>query len=443
VATASIWATPSTCATSTPSGDVHAATLYGQARLLWRGEPELPDTPAADALRRRLRDEQLQLAEAQLASTIDAGAPNEAVAELGALVAAEPLNERLWELRILALYRSGRPTDALRAYGEVRTLLAEQIGVEPGPALRQLEAAILDHAVPAGPLPDASRATASPPRASGFTYARAGGTHIAHRTYGHGDPPVLLLNPGLISIDSHLDEPHLARAIAQLADGRRVVAFDPRGIGLSDRTQPPHTITIDDWVEDAVAVLDDTGIDAAHVFAGGHGGSLAMALAHAHPARVRSLTMVNPFARFTAADDYPFGFDATAFADVQERMQTTDPRPGVDALTLISPSVAADPDYREWWNAAGRRAASPVAAAALVTTMARADLRAIVAHVSAPTLLLVRRGCPVYDTGHADYLVAHLPDVRIEEHHDVNDPWWLGDTGFLLDAFARFLAPRR
>jgi DNA-binding SARP family transcriptional activator len=122
-----------------------AASLFGQARELWRGEPELPDTFAGAALRRRLHDQRLALAIAHLAALIDAGAPDQAVTDLGELVAAEPRNERLWELRTLALYRSGRPTEALLAYDRLRSVLAEEVGALPGPALRNLEAEILAH----------------------------------------------------------------------------------------------------------------------------------------------------------------------------------------------------------------------------------------------------------------------------------------------------------
>ncbi len=72
--------------------------------------------------------------------------------------------------------------------------------------------------------------------------------------------------------------------------------------------------------------------------------------------------------------------------------------------------------------------------------MARADLRAIVPTITTPTLVLIRRGCPIYDPGHGEYLAAHLPNAAIEQHHDVNDPWWIGDTDFLISAFERFLA---
>jgi DNA-binding SARP family transcriptional activator len=422
-------------------GDVRlAAELLGQARELWRGEPDLPETPHGDVLRRSLAEQRLELAIAHLGLLIEAGAADQAVAELGQMVVAEPLNERLWELRILALYRSGRATEALRAYQHVCTVLADEVGVLPGPALRSLEAAILAHDDLALAGREPTR-TAPTTRLDDIAYARAGETHIAHRTFGTGETPVLLLNPGLISIDTLLDEPHMASAIGRLADRRRVIAFDPRGIGLSDRTQPPETITIDDWVADAVAVLDANGVDSAHVFASGHGGLVAMTFAARHGDRVRSLTMVNAFARFTMADDYPFGMHAETFAAMQNSMQSPDPSPGVDALTLISPSVAADARYREWWDTAGRRAASPAAASALVTTMTRVDVRVELASITAPTLLIIRRGNATYDPGHGEFLAQHLTDVVVERQHDINEPWWIGDTNFIIAAFERFVRP--
>ncbi len=416
-----------------------AAELYGRARGLWRGDLELPDTLGGEALRRTDREQRTELAVAHLGAIIDAGAPEQAVVELGELVATEPFNERLWELRVLALYRSGRPTDALRAIHDVTSILAEQVGVAPGPGLRDLESAILAHdealagtAIPAR--------VAFPTRFSDIGYARAGPTHVAYRCFGTEGAPVLLVNPGMISIDALLDEPHLASGIARLADQRQVVSFDPRGIGLSDRTQPPETITLDDWVDDATAVLDRLGIEATHVFTSGAGGLIALGVAARQPERVRSLTLINPFVRFTTGDGYPHGMPADSSRAIQRGMQSPDPTPGVDSLTLVSPSVAADPDYRAWWDNAGRRAASPATAATLVSTIADVDLRHLLPQVTAPSLVVIRRGCPAYDPGHGEFVAEHLADVTVARQHDINEPWWVGDTNFILTNFERFLA---
>jgi hypothetical protein len=105
--------------------------------------------------------------------------------------------------------------------------------------------------------------------------------------------------------------------------------------------------------------------------------------------------------------------------------------------------VAADPEYRSWWDAAGRRAAGPAAAAALVSMMSAVDLRPLVPTIATPTLLVIRRGCPMYDPGHGEWLAAHLPHATLAQQHDVNDPWWVGDTSFILAAFERFLAGQK
>ena len=315
-------------------------------------------------------------------------------------------------------------------------MLADDIGVAPGPALRELEARILAHA----PLDEPEPLPRSVHRArpeSDIAYAHGSGGHVAYRTFGHGEPTILMINPGLISIDALLDHPLPAGAVERLAQRQRVVTFDPRGIGLSDRTQPPEVFTVEDWARDAVAVLDATGVETAHVFASGHGGLAALTLAAAHGDRVRSIATMNAFARATPTDDYPHGIRPAMYDALASSLQgTSDSK--ADALTLISPSVAADVGYRRWWDGAGRRAASPAAAQVLVDTMLRADVRHALASVAAPALVIVRTGCPVYDAEHGRYLAARLAHAVLVEHDDINDAWWVGRTDVVIEAIERF-----
>jgi predicted ATPase/DNA-binding SARP family transcriptional activator len=118
-----------------------------RAGAMWRGTP-LADVDDADFVgpeRVRLEELHLTAVEARLQATLESGRHREAVSELESLVAGHPLRERLWELLMLALYRCGRQADALRAYQQAREVLVEELGVEPGPALDALEAAILAH----------------------------------------------------------------------------------------------------------------------------------------------------------------------------------------------------------------------------------------------------------------------------------------------------------
>ena len=215
--------------------DHDAAGWLAEARRRWRGEPELPATHAGDAERARLAEEHLLLVEDHLAAEVAAGRPGAALPELQALTAAHPLRERIWGLAITALYRCGRQADAVAAYQAARRHLRDEVGMEPGPQLRALAEGVLRHTLPvtAPPAP-------SPPALAfdGPHYADAGGRHVAWGVYGTGPVDVLLLNPTFLPVDAYREEAHLAHAVGRLAAGRRVVAFDRSGLGLSDPVAP-------------------------------------------------------------------------------------------------------------------------------------------------------------------------------------------------------------
>lgn len=152
------------------------------ALALWRGPAlaDFADEAFATAEISRLEDLRLSVEEVRLAAALELGRSQEVVAELETLVAREPLRERLWELLVLGLYRSGRPADALARYQQVRRLLDAELGLEPGPGLRGLQEAVLrqDPALLAAPLADRSGAT------DGLTSV------VAHAPSSPGAPPV-------------------------------------------------------------------------------------------------------------------------------------------------------------------------------------------------------------------------------------------------------------
>jgi DNA-binding SARP family transcriptional activator/pimeloyl-ACP methyl ester carboxylesterase len=420
--------------------DQDAAGWLGDARRTWRGEPELPATAEGDAGRMRLAEEHLQLTEDQLAAEIGAGRPADVVGELQALTARHPLRERLWELLMTALYRCGRQADAIAAYQVVRRHLRDEVGMEPGAALRALADGVLHHTLPATAPPEVAAAVRVP--FDGPHYADADGVHVAWGAYGTGSTDVLLLNPTFVPVDAYLEESHLAEAIVRLTrggPGRRVIAFDRRGLGLSDPATPATPPTLGLWTRDAVAVLDAAGAERVHVLANADTGMIALSLAATHPERVISVTVVNPYARPAVADDYPYGESLSVEAVLRE-IRTPDVRPPVDVLTWIAPSVATDARFRAWWDAIGRRAASPRTAGLVHQAIIEGDVRELLPLVEAPVLLLSRLDCPSHDPGHARYLVAHLRRATLAEHPDPNGVWFLGDVGWTLDRFDDFVA---
>jgi DNA-binding SARP family transcriptional activator/pimeloyl-ACP methyl ester carboxylesterase len=406
--------------------DAAAAALF-EARALWRGDLELPPTVAALAFSTQWAQQRRALTIEHLAALIDGTHPSDALPDLHAATAEDPLDERLWELFVLALHRCGRQADALRAFQDARIALADA-GLDPGPALRAAEAAVL-----AAP----GRRRVAPVR-----YARRGRANVAYLETDDAPTDLLLLNPGAVSIDSIGDEPHLAAAVDRLAASARVIALDRSGIGLSDPVPTEDTSDlISHWVADALAVLDGAGVERPVVMANSDAGLVAISLAAAHPDRVRALVLVHAYPRYVRSEDYPYGIDGDTARSTTSDVLDPDPeRTGFDPLSHLAPSVATDPAFRAWWNASGRRAASPATAAALHALVHDADVRALLPDVKVPVLLAHRRSCASCDAGHARHLAEHLPDARLAWLPGADELWFTGDVDVLLDEVETFVA---
>jgi class 3 adenylate cyclase len=126
------------------AGDIsQAAACFDEALTLWRGTPELPDGPRGVSEKTRWIEGHAALVEDRADAMLATGRAAEIIGELEAAVADAPLRERRWGQLMLALYRAGRQGEALGAYQRARSLLADELGVDPGPDLRRLEAAIV------------------------------------------------------------------------------------------------------------------------------------------------------------------------------------------------------------------------------------------------------------------------------------------------------------
>ncbi|MBK5305755.1 MAG: alpha/beta fold hydrolase, partial [Frankiaceae bacterium] len=278
------------------------ATLH-EALALWRGDAFTGVAQhtglAAEAV--RLEQERLAAVEARISSDLLAGMHGELVTELELLVDLHPFRERLWGHLMVALYRCGRQADALAAFQRARSVLRDELGLEPGGDLQRLEAAVLSHE-----LGSALDTVAESCRPSPVRYARTSdGFSIAYQVAGTGPLDVLSI-PGYIH---HLDiwwNAPTDRLVRTLTAMGRLLVFDKRGIGLSDR---PEEVGPDGWARDALAVLDAAGSERAVLF-GVSGGSLtALQLAAQHPERVRALVIFDGFARQLAAPGYDIGHD--------------------------------------------------------------------------------------------------------------------------------------
>jgi class 3 adenylate cyclase len=275
-------------------------------------------------------------------------------------------------------------------------------------------------------------------------YAKHGDVHIAYQVHGADGPDLLAFSSSLIPIDSVVDEPSLARFDRRLASFSRVIRFDMRGVGMSDSVSPTDPPTLEQWMQDAVAVLDAVGSERAALLAPRDAALQAILLAATHPNRVSHLVLVNGTARFMRDDDYPFGIPERLLdAFLEVNMEPDAVEQGYDVLASAAPTVVDDSAFRSWWNRAGNRGAGPATARAIQAVYTKADVRPLLPFIRAPTLVLHRVGNVLTRVGHGRYLAEFIPGARYVELPGADDLYWVGDTEEMLDEIEEFVTGQR
>ena len=291
-----------------------------------------------------------------------------------------------------------------------------------------------------------SLTAAVPPANAAFVtgealYAMSGDAFIAYEVVGEGNLDLLVIVDGFIPIDTMDDEPRFARSMSRLNSFARLIRFDRRGVGLSDPVSPASPPTLEQWVEDAIAVLDAAGSERAVVVASAEMSSVGMLIAATHPDRVESLVLVNSFARAMADTDYPEGLDPTMLRELIG--SSTDPvaPDGPDDFVFVAaPSAAHDPHFRQWWKETGRRGASPATARALLRVELESDVRAALPTIQCPTLVVHMRDEPLIPMALGRYVADHVPGARWVEVAGADDLWWVSDAAEkVLDAIEEFV----
>jgi class 3 adenylate cyclase len=270
-------------------------------------------------------------------------------------------------------------------------------------------------------------------------YVKTGDLHLAYHV--SGDAPLNLLSSTYFPIDCLDEEPSIARFQRRLASFSRLVQFNPRGLGLSDPVSPSSPPTLEQWMRDALAVMDAVGIARAAVFTSGWVALEGSLLAATHPDRVSHLIVVNGAARLLRAPEYPIGMSRDEWDAYEEVVFEPDAvERGLDVLALANPSVADDPAYRAWWDRAGNRGASPAMAQAITRLRRQADVRPLLGSIQTPTLILHRRDISgFFPVQHGRYLAEHIPNAKYVELDGADTSCWVGDTDLMLDEIEEFL----
>ncbi len=267
-------------------------------------------------------------------------------------------------------------------------------------------------------------------------YARSGDLHIAYQVVGDGSIDLVYVPTWISQVEHYWEEPGVSRYFERLASFSRLIMFDRRGSGLSDPV--PAAPTLEEQMDDVVAVMDAAGSEHAAIFAQLEGGAMGALFAATHPERVTALVLYEAMPRTSWAPDYPWALRRG------ERRALLDETWGDGSrIQALAPKAAQNPRLREWFGRLERLAASPGTAAKLLAMNAEVDIRAVLPTITVPTLVLHRAGDRFVDPRHSHYLAEHIPGARYAELEGEEAITFGSDAGHLLDEIEEFLTGAR
>jgi len=268
-------------------------------------------------------------------------------------------------------------------------------------------------------------------------YARSDGVNIAFQVFGAGAFDLVVV-PGWVSHLEHMwHHPFYAAYLERLARFARLILFDKRGTGLSDRVSIG---TLNDRVDDISAVMDALGIRRAAIYGVSEGGPLSLLFAATYPDRVSSLVVYGSFARRTWAPDYPLGVSMQAW--LQQTEFTERNWPVID-LERWAPSVAHDNQFKEWLGEVRRYGASPGTARELMEVIGEIDVRAILPTIRVPTLVMHRSADATISKDLGRLIANAIPGATFIELPGADHLPWTGDTEALVGEIEEFLTGQR
>ena len=271
-------------------------------------------------------------------------------------------------------------------------------------------------------------------------FARSGDVDIAYQVVGGGDRDVVVGIGWVSHLELLWELPETVHFLERLSACGRLILFDARGTGLSDRPSGPGAV--EDLVADLVAVLDAVGSRQAVVVGWVDKAALALALAAHHPHRVSALVVGEAMASTVDRPGYVAGLDVAVVERLAAAVESGAWGTG-SLLPLIAPSVADNPRIATWWRRWERMSATPNTAASLLRTLLDLDVRHLLPAVTAPVLILHRAGNALVPTAAVRWLAGALPNARLVEVPGSDLAAFFGDTDAIMDEVEDFLRGTR
>jgi DNA-binding SARP family transcriptional activator/pimeloyl-ACP methyl ester carboxylesterase len=415
---------------------------YGAALALYGGDL-LPDDPYEDwavgrreALRGLHLDLLLELAQREEARG-ELGRAREALARV---IASEPAHE-VAHVGLMRLHaQAGQRHQALRQYQQLEDALRRDLDAEPEPASRALYQDILAGRYASVPsrLPlTPSLATRDMPPVTRYT--QSGDVNIAYQVLGDGPLDIVYVMGWISNLDYYWQEPRFAHFLRRLASFSRLMLFDKRGTGLSDRAV--GLPTLEERMDDVRAVMDAVGSKRAAVVGVSEAGTMCLLFAATYPHRTAALVTIGSTSRWLWAPDHPWA----PTAEERDRRSAEivsgwgSPEWAARDLQRLAPSMAADEQFVQWFAAYARVSASPGAATAMMRMNYPIDVRHLLPELRVPTLILHRTADRTTKVEYGRYMAAQIPGAKYVELPGDDHLPWVGDADAMLDEIEGFL----
>ncbi len=268
-------------------------------------------------------------------------------------------------------------------------------------------------------------------------YVRNGDVNIAYQTLGSGGVDIVFVMGWVSHLEYFWKHPLFASFLSRLASFSRLILFDKRGTGLSDRVPIDELPTLEQRMEDVHAVMDHVRSERAVLIGVSEGGPMCSLFAATYPERTAALIMIGTYAKRIRDDDYPWAPSAEDRDGFFEQLQSDWGKPvGIEER---APSMADDPAFRDWWSTYLRMGTSPGAAVALTKMNAQIDVRPILPSIRVPTLVIHRTGDLCLKVEEGRFVASKIPGAKFVELPGIDHLPFVGDQDAVIDEIESFL----
>ena len=268
-------------------------------------------------------------------------------------------------------------------------------------------------------------------------YAKSSGVNVAYQVVGEGRLDLVYVPGWLSNVEMMWENPMLARFLHRLASFSRLIVFDKRGTGLSDRVA--ELPTLEQRMDDVRAVLDAIGSARAALFGHSEGGCMCIMFAATYPERTVALITYGAYAKRLRSDDYPWAPTREERLRGAEELERNWGSPKVADLAYYAPSVADDVGFQEWLDTYFRRSASPKAAADLLIMNTYTDVRELLPSLGVPTLVLQAVSDRDVQAAEGRYIASRIAGAQYVEFPSGDHFFWASHQEEILAEIQDFL----